>query len=513
MADRALAAAVRGRRGLVLLFLGVLMAAPGQLAKAETGDAGASRAELDAPAVQPLPVFVEPVLPSADGASLARLDLLIDQMLAPGSKTRADAATLVREVDATWLPAVAERFERVADTANKPGLELLLRNIKKRSRPAQPAAGAKPSSPPALFELVIAYPDRASAFLRPLTEVAAYSRMFEVIGSLPAARRLLTVYQRFGEFLRVDTELALARLGEGSIAALIEATAHPVPRVAEWAKVQLEAMGKHVASEAMQVQDATRRADILRAYGKTRDVETARLLIAFAASERASIRLAAREAVAMLGEPGLWQLRDAYRRAAGASAPDGWSWQRVAQELFASFDRQRLAGIYTLFNQGRGAAERGDLAAAGAAFDRVLAWDPLFERGPAMAPVYLAIAEQQLDSDPAAAALSLRRAERLAREGPTHDRALSLRYTLDARSLLARGIVDELLVQRARELDPDNARAEALDGELTSRARDSRALYQRYVAAAVILALGLVALGVLALRRPQKQEVGKAGRI
>jgi hypothetical protein len=178
------------------------------------------------------------------------------------------------------------------------------------------------------------------------------------------------------------------------------------------------------------------------------------------------------------------------------------------------FDRQRQAGIYTLFNQGRDAAEHGDLAAAAAAFDRVLAWDPLFERGPAMAPVYLAIAEQQLDSDPAAAALSLRRAERLAREGRTHDRALSLRYTLDARALLARGIVDEVLVQRARELDPSNAHAEALDRELAARARDDRALFQRYVAAAAILGLGLAGLGVLAFRRPlRKQEVGKTGRI
>jgi hypothetical protein len=69
--------------------------------------------------------------------------------------------------------------------------------------------------------------------------------------------------------------------------------------------------------------------------------------------------------------------------------------------------------------------------------------------------------------------------------------------------------VDELLVQRARELDPDNARAEALDRELVAQARDDRALYQRYVAAAVILALGLVGLGVLALRRQENRKLGR----
>lgn len=464
-------------------------------------DAGPGVAEPGALSVQPLPVFVEPALPSADAAALARLDALVDQLLAPGSKTRSDAAALVREVDTSWLPALVERFERVADEANKPALEVLLRNVRKRGRPAPLPAGSKPPPEADLLELLVAHPDRSSAFLRPLTEVIAYARMFEAIGTLPAVRRVLAVYPRFGEFLRGETELAVARLGDRAIAALIEASAHPTPRVAEWAKAQLEATNKHVASEAMQVQDATLRADILRAYGKTRDEGTARLLIAFAASERASIRLAAREAVAMLGEPGLYELRDAYRRTLGERAPSDWSWRRVAEQLFAAFDRQRLAGIHALYEEGRGAAERGDLAAAGAAFDRVLAWDPLFERGPAMAPVYLALAEQQLEADPAAAALALRRAERLAREGQTHDRALSLRYTLEARSLLARGIVDETLVQRARELDPANARAEALERELGERARDDRALYQRYVAAAVILALGLIALGVLALRR------------
>ena len=483
------------------MLLGALLLALGPTANAAVSDAGTARAEPDAPSLQPLPEFVERALPSPDAAALARLDLLLDQLLAPGSKTRSDAVALVRAVDASWLPAVAERFERVADTANQPGLELLLRNMRKRSRPVPLTAGSKPSPAPDLLELITTFPDRSSAFLRPLTEVVAYSRMFETIGNAAAARRLIAVYVRFGEFLRNDTELALARLGDGAIAALIEASAHPVPRIAEWAKAQLEAMGKHVASEAMQVPDPTQRADILRAYGKTRDVETARLLIAFAASERAPIRLAAREAVAMLGEPGLWQLRDAYRRAVGESAPEAWSWRRVAEELFAQFDRQRLTGVYDLFNRGRDAAERGDLAAASADFDRVLAWDPEFERGPTMASAYLALAEKQLESDPSAASLALRRAERLAREGKTHDRALSLRYTLDARSLLARGIVDEVLVQRARELDPENVRAEALERELRDRSRDDHALYQRYIAAVVILALGLIALGVLAFRR------------
>jgi hypothetical protein len=311
---------------------------------------------------------------------------------------------------------------------------------------------------------------------------------------------------RFGEFLRVDTELALARLDGGAIAALIEATGHPVLHVAEWAKKRLDVMGKLVASEAVQVKSPAWRADILRAYGKTRDVETARLLISFAANERALVRLAARQAVAMLGEAGSLQLRDAYDKTVGQPAPREWSWQRVAQELFAQFDRQHFSELYRLFNQGRDAERRGDLNAARQLFDQVLAWDPTFEGGAAMAPVYIAFAESRLDADPEAATLALRRAERLAPSGPAHDRALSLRYTLDARALREHGIVDELLIQRARELDPDNARAAALEEEIAERARGGRAAYQRYVAAAVILLMALMALGAMAFNRQRVKQ-------
>jgi hypothetical protein len=496
----------------------LLLGLCGQMAEAAEPDAGGADS-VAAPAAQPLPEFTEPVLPKPTASELARLDGLIDRLLLPEASARREALEALRTVDATWLPALAERFESLASDANKLALKALLDKLRAHARDkieevpraGKGSSGAKSAAakkglvssgpPPADdLEIVAAHPDRSSSFLRPLTEVLAYGRMFEAIGTLPAVRRLISIYVLFGEFLRVDTELALARLADGSIAALIEATGHPVPRISEWAKKQLEVMGKLVASDAVQVKSPTLRADILRAYGKTRDVETARLLISFAASERAIVRLAARQAVAMLGEAGSLSLRDAYGKTLGRRAPPEWSWQRVAEQLFAEFDRQRLSELYRLFEQGQAARERNDLTTARQLFDQILAWDPMFERGAAMAPVYVAFAESQADADPEAATLALRRAERLAPDGPAHDRALSLRYTLDARALRARGIIDEVLIQRARELDPKNARAAALEEELLAQARGDRASFQRYLAAAVILSLALIALGVMALR-------------
>lgn len=268
-------------------------------------------------------------------------------------------------------------------------------------------------------------------------------------------------------------------------------------------------MGKAVASEAVQVVDPTLRADILRAYGKTRDLETARLLISFAASEHAQIRQAAREAVTSLGNAGLWQLRDAYEKTKGERAPTDWPWDRVARELFAEFDGQRLAEIYALFNQGRQAEQRGELDAARQAFDQVLAWDPLFERGALMAPVYVAFAARA-DTAPDAAILALRRAERLEPRGPLHARAQSLRFSLEASALLDRGIVDEVLIRRAHELDPENARAEALVREIEAETRSDRSAWRVYLAAMALAALAALGVLVMAVRQRRAHRTSAA---
>jgi hypothetical protein len=414
-------------------------------------------------------------------------------------------------VDVTWLPAIAERFDRLAEGADKPGLQKLLERARKQSREglkaaARSAGKSGPVPPVDYLELLLLHPDRSSPDLGPLTEVIAYSRMFEKIAILPAARRVLNVYVLFGEFLRVDTQLALARMQDAAVAPLVEATAHPVRRVASWAERQLQALGKARPAEALLVSDFNHRADILRAYGKTQNLDAARLLLSHAAHERAVLRQAAREAVTLLGPAGLWPLRDAYEKTLGQPVPKTWSWDRLAREFFAELDRQRQGALYGLFNQGLKASQRGDLTSAGAAFDQVLAHDPSFERGAWMAPVYLSLAERNAESDADAANLALRRAERLDPLGPSQARARSLRHTLEARRLLARGIVDEALVRRARELDPANQRAEALLTQFRLDPEPSRLRANRYLAAGVIAVLGVLGLLLMGLRQRRAQR-------
>ena len=80
-----------------------------------------------------------------------------------------------------------------------------------------------------------------------------------------------------------------------------------------------------------------------------------------------------------------------------------------------------------------------------------------------MAPAYLGraealIAEKKWDE----AAMALRKAQRLQPKGDTDAKIASRLATLEARSLLEAGTPDRSLLERAVELDPDNAEAKNL---------------------------------------------------
>ncbi|MEO8182652.1 MAG: hypothetical protein ABI895_27785 [Deltaproteobacteria bacterium] len=450
----------------------------------------------------PLPKFNDKSVPKAELAELELLDGLVEGLVASDPARRQEARRQVASVDTSWLSAVVERFERVADTPNKLALKELLERTRTERREALAAEDKSgPLTTPDYLDWLVAKRDRSSPHLRTLTEVVACSRMLESIGSLPAVRRLVNVYVRFGEFLRVDTQLALARLGDRAIAGLVEATGHPVPRIASWAERQLVELGKSKPSDALQLEDPALRADVLRAYGRLRRLDVLNLLVSYASSELGPVRSAAREALTLYGEAAVWALREGYEKTLGTRAPLAWSWQRVARELFARFDQQRRADVFRWYEQGLDAQRSGDVHAACAAFDQTLARDPLFALGSSMVETYLRCASERADSDARGALLAAARAERLEPTGPLHDRALSLRQTLEVEALLGRGLVDRALLERARELDPHNQRAQALLDRLGSETRWNIGPWSRYLGAVAILALTGVGLLVLLLRQ------------
>src|ERR1044071_365268 len=110
--------AVRGRgrwgAGSAALLL-ILTIGPQAVATADNEGppsvAAAGAAAVARPALQPLPRWSEPELPPPEAADLARLDGLVDLLLSDDVSQRDAALASLRNVDATWLPALAERFD------------------------------------------------------------------------------------------------------------------------------------------------------------------------------------------------------------------------------------------------------------------------------------------------------------------------------------------------------------------------------------------------------------------
>jgi hypothetical protein len=444
-------------------------------------------------------------LKQASLAELTELDEQLARISDDDPSTREDGARAILELTPRLVPAIRKRLDDLSASSDKTALKQLLGDTRRAAKdePNDDAAGTqeeKPADGPDYLALLVARKKPATPAFRDLVKVVALSRMLEHIGTTPAVRGLIDVYVRFGDFLRIDTQRALARLGDRAVPALIEARRHPSEKIAHWAARQLDMLGRAAPSQAVQIADPEVLADVLRAYGRTHDLDAARIVVSFAGSERGQLRTAARQAIAMLGEAGHWQLRDAYEDVMGKRAPRDWTWERTARELFGELDRLRRAEVYDRFEAGQKAEASGDLVAMRQAFDEVLVRAPFFERGDEMVGGYWEYAKKYAATQPDDAIFVLRRADRLGQNSPARDHIRSLLLTLEAERLERTHVVDRSLYRRALELDAENTRARDALNVLSRPARsDDHRL--RYWAAAGILCAGLAGAGFVLLKR------------
>lgn len=448
----------------------------------------------------PTPPSLELKRPEA--TDLAEVDALLGRIVGESATDRDGATRELLEASPKHVSAIRFRIGSVADGADKEAMKRLL--LKTRRELLNKKDDEESDKPSAGVDYLAGLVDKAepkSEAWRNLVTVLALSRMLETIGTVEAVRGLVDVYARFGEFLRITTQNALSRLGEKAVPALIEAERHPAEKISKWAVRQLDMLGKGIPSEAVQTQDLAVLADVLRAYGRTRNPDAVRIVVSFANSERAQVREASRQAVALLGEVGSWQLRDTYENVVGKKPPRDWAWERTARELFWEFDRLRVAQVTKLFEEGQAARAKGDLEKMRQSFDQLLAHDPNFEQRTELAAGYVAYAKATEDKSRANAIAALRRAERL---DPTLKEAPSLRLTLEAEALEDQGITDATLLERAIEGDSANSRAKSALARF-ERGEPKRSESARYIAAGSILAIALAAIGFLLLRKPKPE--------
>ncbi len=487
--------------GLALLLatslLGVGLSAT---AEAQPSKAERKLAEL------PTPPSIELGRPLA--AELAELDALLGRIVADDAQDREAAVRELLEAKAKHVVAIRFRLGALADSADKEAMKRLL--LKTRRELLDKKDDDESEKATAGLDYLARLADKAepkSEAWRNLVSVLALARMLESIGSVESVRGLVDVYARFGDFLRITTQNALARLGDKAVPALIEAQRHPAEKIAKWAVRQLDMLGKGIPGEAVQTPDPAVLADVLRAYGRTRMPDAVRIVVSFANSERAQVREASRQSVALMGEVASWQLRDSYENVVGKKPPRDWAWERTARELFAEFDRLRVAQVGKLFDEGQAARAKGDLSAMRESFDKLLAYDPNSDQRLEIAAGYVAFAKAALDKSPTDAIQALRRAERL---DPTLKEATSLRLTLEAEALEDKGIADATLLERALENDSQNSRAKSAQARF-ERGEPKRSENARYIAAASILGAAMLSIAFILLKRPkrEKPETGK----
>jgi hypothetical protein len=454
-------------------------------------------------------------LKQASLSELGELDELLERISGEDEAARDDGVRAILELSPRMVPAIRKRLEDLSGSADKNAMKVLLFDTRRAAKdePKEETPGApegKSSSGPDYLTLLMARAKPKLPAWRELVKVLALSRMLEHVGTTPAVRGLIDVYVRFGEFLRIDTQKALARLGDRSVPALIEARRHPAEKIAHWAGRQLDMLGRAAPSQAVQIADPEILADVLRAYGRTHDLDAARIVVSFAGSERGQLRTAARQAIGMFGEAGHWQLRDAYEDVMGKRAARDWTWERTARELFGELDRLRRAEVYDRFEAGQKAAAAGDLDAMRRDYDAVLERAPFFERGDEMVGGYWEYAKRNAAKHPGDALLALRHAERLGRNGPAHDRIQSLLLTLEAERLQRTHVVDRSLYRKALELDSSNERArEALAALSRPVPTGDRKL--RYYAAAGVFLSGLLGAAFVLFRPRPRDDADPTG--
>jgi tetratricopeptide (TPR) repeat protein len=324
-------------------------------------------------------------------------------------------------------------------------------------------------------------------------------------GSVSAVRRMIQLASGGDRATYSEVARAVVPLGDRAVAGLIEARrADTITRA--WAEHLLDALGKRTPGEMVQTNDEGTLPDVLLAFGRTGDLDAVATVLSFVCSTKVAIRVAARESVSAYGRDASRALRETYAARTGQPPPEGASPGDLARALFESCDRERLADVYALLDRGIAAAREGRVDESVPDLDQAIARAPLLDRRAEAAPAYIAYAESRPPTDAETATEYLRKALRLAPDGPNALLARSDLESLRGEDSFAHGNDDVGAFEIAMTLNPLNERAR----QNTMRARATTELRrrrgQRVVAGLVLLALGLLlaAIGWAGAGRPTR---------
>jgi tetratricopeptide (TPR) repeat protein len=408
---------------------------------------------------------------------VAELQRELDELIDPDPATRRRTAESVESLGPANLGGISRILEEMRKTGVDPAVAALV-------RAASPTARSD-----ALVDLLLLVDPQGGPY-RTALGTACLLEALGRIGSTEAVREMIRVSRDEGGAFRPEVARQVERLGDKASAALILSAHDPARDLARWATSELEALGKRVPGDAVQTKSNQVLADVLDAYGTTRDADALSAVLSFANADRPQIRDAARRATLAYGDLALPKLREAYASLAGSTPPPAWSAAELSRELFALDDRLRLQDVHALMEQGLADEAQGRHEEAVATFEKVLARQPLFERRAEMVPAFVLYAQSKEESDRPSAEAYYRVARRLAPDGPRASQVESALDFLEGEDLSAKGIEDPELFRRSADEDPGNAKAHEKVARIEAD-RDHRAMALRHYAE------GTGALGML----------------
>lgn len=445
----------------------------------------------DRPKDMPLAVLPEPRsldLSPPRPEALEAIDGLLGDLTGADAAGRVRAEELLARAKTDWVSGLERRADRLAERADRGKMKARFeRSLELAKHSVDGAEGN-------YLKDLLAYPDPNDPSWREVVQLLAINRMLTAVGSADAARVVIFIYVRFGEFMRIDCQRQLDAIGERANAALIDALRHPAPKIAAWARRLLSLRHKLDPHDAVRTTDSTALSDTLVALGRSRDPQLTNLLLSFAASDRAGVRQAAREGLVMVGEAGAWQLKDAYQNITGKLPPRDWTWKRTARELFTEYDRLELEEAYALLARGEQARAKKDYPSMLASFNKLLALMPSFQETQPLAQGYLEAALANKDAQTDLAFDAAFRAEQLLVNPEQKQKAEALRRLLEAQRLRAQGWIDQTELKRARTLDP-TLRDESEQLSRPHAQSQAWGSASRYLIAGVISALALLGAG------------------
>ncbi|MBI2390200.1 MAG: hypothetical protein HYV09_11480 [Deltaproteobacteria bacterium] len=438
-------------------------------------------------AATPVSAAPAPAAASAEAAAGAELDASIAKLGDANPTTRLLAAETIAQTSPDAFAALEIRLLRTPEAGAGP-MWLVLDKLKKSGEVEgdnmMKAAAASGSS----------------AAHRSLALLLAGVRACEKHGGVAGARVLVRLSVDHKGLLKPWTTAALKRLGDHAVAALIEVRRDADKDLRSFANKQLDALGKFLPSDAVQVHDPQALADVLTAFGKTKDPDAMRAIVPYLNAERAPVREAARWAIAQYGPDARAILEETHDQFTGDKAGKDWTAAKILDALIVAYDKVRLAEVFKLLDEGIAHRDAGRLEEAIASFDALLARAPQFDRRAELAPAYLELARKK--DDRATARLLYAKAARLAAGTPLAGTIEADLAVLDTRELVERGIADTSLLQKALALEPNHQGARDLLQRIENDARAKEDRFRRFALAGFA---GVVAtiLGVLFIgRRP-----------